>query len=98
MTRERINAQGEGMVFSDIKEVQRAYGAKKVHLQAKVKVRLTEVTKDEDGNNVSKSLIADTTVGRAMLFDILPDGLPFDLVNRPMVKKAISKLINTAYR
>jgi DNA-directed RNA polymerase subunit beta' len=98
MTRDRINAQGEGMVFADIKEVQRAFGAKKVHLQAKVKVRLTEIVKDEDGNSSSNTFIADTTVGRAMLFDILPDGLPFDLVNRPMVKKAISKLINKAYR
>ena len=42
--------------------------------------------------------MVETTVGRAILFDILPKGLPFALVNQPMVKKAISKLINSAYR
>tara|TARA_R110001592_G_scaffold191260_1_gene437409 strand:- start:3345 stop:7559 length:4215 start_codon:yes stop_codon:yes gene_type:complete len=98
MTRARVNVQGEGMVFSDIKEVQRAYGAKKVHLQAIVKVRLTEQVYQEDGSTITTTAIVDTTVGRAMLFEILPKGLPFDIVNRPMVKKAISKLINTAYR
>ena len=98
MSRDRINMQGEGMVFADIKEVQRAYGAKQVHLQAKIKVRLTEVVLEKDGAKTETSSIKDTTVGRAMLYDILPAGLPFDLVNRPMVKKAISKLINTAYR
>ena len=92
MSRDRINMQGEGMVFADIKEVQRAYGAKQVHLQAKIKVRLTEVIFEKDGSKTETSSIQDTTVGRAMLFDILPAGLPFDLVNRPMVKKAISKL------
>jgi len=98
MTRSRINAQGEGMVFADIKEVQRAWGAKEAHLQANIKVRLTEVTIEKDGSRTSVSSIKDTTVGRAILFDILPDGLPFELVNTPMVKKAISKLINSAYR
>ena len=93
MTRERINVLGEGMVFSDIKEVQRAYGAKKVHLQAKVKVRLTQNVFQEDGSTVTSTDIVDTTVGRAMLFEILPEGLPFEIVNRPMVKKAISKLV-----
>ena len=98
MTRARVNVHGEGMVFADIKEVQRAYGAKKVHLQAKVKVRLTENVYQEDGSTVTTTAIVDTTVGRAMLFEILPKGLPFEIVNKPMVKKAISKLINTAYR
>ncbi|TNC84702.1 MAG: DNA-directed RNA polymerase subunit beta' [Thalassolituus sp.] len=98
MTRERINAQGEGMAFADVKEVQRAYGAKQVHLQAKVKVRITEYEIQEDGSKTPKTSLMDTTVGRAMLFDILPKGLPFELVNKPMVKKAISRLINAAYR
>jgi len=98
MSRDRINMQGEGMVFADIKEVQRAYGAKQVHLQAKIKVRLTEVVLEKDGSRTETTSIQDTTVGRSLLFDILPAGLPFDLVNRPMVKKAISKLINSAYR
>ncbi len=98
MTRERINAQGEGMAFSDIKEVQRAYGAKQVHLQARVKVRINETIRDIEGNEESRTAIVDTTVGRAMLFDIVPAGLPFELINQAMKKKAISRLLNEAYR
>ena len=98
MTRDRVAAQGEGMVFADIKEVQRAHGAKQVHLQAKIKVRIEEHTFAEDGSLVAETKLVDTTVGRALLFDIMPKGLPFDLVNKPMVKKAISRLINVAYR
>jgi len=98
MTRDRVAAQGEGMVFADIKEVQRAYGAKQVHLQAKIKVRIEETLYNEEKELTSETRLVDTTVGRALLFDIMPKGLPFDLVNKPMVKKAISKLINFAYR
>src|SRR5690554_2661908 len=98
MTRERHAAVGEGIVFADIKEAHRAYGAGKVDLQAKVKVRVNEVTYDEDHELKTESVIVDTVVGRALLFDIVPDGLPFEIVNKPMVKKAISNLINTCYR
>ncbi|SFN62696.1 DNA-directed RNA polymerase subunit beta' [Marinobacter pelagius] len=98
MTRERHAALGEGMVFSDVKEAHRAYGAGKVDLQAKVKVRVKQVAIGEDGERTESYDIVDTTVGRALLFDIVPDGLPFELVNKPMVKKAISALINTCYR
>merc|ERR1711964_487126 len=93
MTRERHAALGEGMVFADVKEAHRAYGAGQVDLQAKVKVRVKEVAVDEDGNRTESFRIVDTTVGRALLYDIVPDGLPFE-----MVKKAISNLINTCYR
>eukprot|EP00163_Fabomonas_tropica_P028042 TRINITY_DN55_c0_g1_i9.p1 TRINITY_DN55_c0_g1~~TRINITY_DN55_c0_g1_i9.p1 ORF type:complete len:1417 (-),score=343.71 TRINITY_DN55_c0_g1_i9:3392-7642(-) len=98
MTRERASAKGEGMVFADIKEAHRAYGAGQVDLQAKVKVRVRQVTFDEDGARQEALYVVETTVGRALLFDIVPDGLPFELVNKPMVKKAISNLINTCYR
>ncbi|ERP91943.1 DNA-directed RNA polymerase subunit beta' [Marinobacter sp. ES-1] len=98
MTRERHAAQGEGMVFADIKEAHRAYGAGKVDLQAKVKVRVKEVAIAEDGSRSEAYRLVDATVGRALLFDIVPDGLPFEIVNKPMVKKAISNLINTCYR
>ena len=98
MTRERHAAVGEGMVFADIKEAHRAYGAGKVDLQAKVKVRVKEVAIAEDGSRSEAYRLVDTTVGRALLFDIVPDGLPFEIVNKPMVKKAISNLINTCYR
>jgi len=98
MTRERHAALGEGMVFADVKEAHRAYGAGQVDLQAKVKVRVKEVAVDEEGNRTESFRIVDTTVGRALLYDIVPDGLPFEIVNKPMVKKAISNLINTCYR
>ena len=98
MTRERKNARGEGMSFCDTKEVHRAYGARAVDLQARIKVRVRQVVVDDDGNREESSLLADTTVGRALLFDIVPDGLPFELVNQPMVKKAVSRLINSCYR
>ena len=98
MTREKINAKGEGMAFSDIKEVHRAYGAKQVELHAKVKVRISQVDTTLDGDKVPSTFIADTTVGRALLFDIVPDGLPFSVVNQTMKKKAISNLINECYR
>ncbi|MGB0662998.1 MAG: DNA-directed RNA polymerase subunit beta' [Pontibacterium sp.] len=98
MTRERINAKGEGMAFANIDEVERAYGAGQVHLQARVKVRLTESIRDIENNVTTKTEIKDTTVGRAMLFRIVPEGLPFELVNQNMKKKAISGLLNEAYR
>ncbi|MAB50514.1 DNA-directed RNA polymerase subunit beta' [Marinobacter sp.] len=98
MTRERKSAVGEGMVFADVKEAHRAYGSGKVDLQAIVKVRVKEVTIQEDGERTEEYKIVDTTVGRALLFDIVPDGLSYELVNKPMVKKSISNLINTCYR
>jgi len=98
MTRSRINAKGEGMSFADIKEVQRAFGAKQVDLQAIVKVRIAETIRDIEGNVEERYGLLETTVGRAMLFDIVPAGLPFELVNQPMKKKAISRLLNEAYR
>ncbi|MFE8073436.1 DNA-directed RNA polymerase subunit beta' [Marinobacteraceae bacterium S3BR75-40.1] len=98
MTRERKRAAGEGMVFADVKEVHRAYGAGKVDLQAGIKVRVREAVRNEDGELEENTQLRETTVGRAMLFDIVPDGLAFELVNRPLVKKAISRLINACYR
>ncbi|MBV0934825.1 DNA-directed RNA polymerase subunit beta' [Marinobacterium weihaiense] len=98
MTRERVAAPGEGMIFSDIKEVQRAHGAGQVHLQARIKVRVHEVIRDIQGNVEKRYGLKDTTVGRALLFDIVPDGLPYELVDQAMKKKSISRLLNEAYR
>jgi DNA-directed RNA polymerase subunit beta' len=98
MTRERINAKGEGMVFANVAEVQRAYGAKHVDLQAIVKVRVTEYVKTEDGSMESTQVVTDTTVGRALLSEIMPKGLPYSLINQTMKKKGISTLINACYR
>jgi DNA-directed RNA polymerase subunit beta' len=97
MTRENINATGEGMVFSDTAEVYRAYEAKSVALHAKIKMRVTETTFD-DGAEATKTAVIDTTAGRALLLDILPKGLSFDLINQDLNKRAISRLINACYR
>ncbi len=94
MTRKRINANGEGMMFSDVKEVHRAYEAKAVDLQATVKVRLPA----PDGDPNGAPQVVETTAGRALLSEILPAGLPFELVNCDMTKKAISNVINSCYR
>jgi DNA-directed RNA polymerase subunit beta' len=98
MTRERVNDTGEGMVFADTEEVSRAYGAGKVGLQAKIKVRISETLYDEEGNGEDKTHIVETTVGRTLLWERVPSGLSFEFVNKPMVKKAISKILNEAYR
>ena len=98
MTREAINAKGEGRVFADLQEVDRVYRSGDAALHAKVKVRISETVNDSDGNSTHCTRIVDTTVGRALLFQIVPAGLPFSIVNQPMKKKAISNLINQCYR
>ncbi len=98
MTREAVNVPGEGMMFSDVAEVHRAYESRVAALHAKVKVRIREVVKGEDGDRREVRRIVDTTVGRALLSEVLPEGMSFDLINQDMNKKAISRLINFAYR
>jgi DNA-directed RNA polymerase subunit beta' len=98
MTRERIGARGEAMFFADVGEVHRAYESRGVDLQARCKVRLKESVRGEGGVLTERIRIVDTTVGRALLFEILPKGLPFDLINQDMTKKAISATINACYR
>ncbi len=98
MTREKINVQGEGMIFADAKEVLRAYQSKAVALQAIIKCRVSEYHLDEEGNRVGNRTLVDTTVGRAILSELLPDGLPFSLINQTLDKKAVSKLIDSCYR
>ena len=90
MTRERVNAKGEGMTFVDADEVHRAYHAGHVDLHAKIKVRLE--------SEAGAPALTETTVGRILLYDIVPRELPFASVNRTMDKKAISKLVNDCYR
>jgi DNA-directed RNA polymerase subunit beta' len=98
MTREKIGALGEGAMFADVSEALRAYQAKQVDLQAKVVVRITEATLDEKGERQEKRTRYETTVGRSILSEILPVGLPFSVVNKALKKKEISRLINTSFR
>ena len=98
-TRERINGKGEGLVFADIGEVQRALDAGAVELTARINVRLTEWTKDKgNGELTASTSLVETTVGRALLSEILPKGLPFSLMNKALKKKEISRLINASFR
>jgi DNA-directed RNA polymerase subunit beta' len=99
MTRELTNAKGEGMVFANVAEVHRAYQNRAVELHAKVKVRLKLTDRDDrTGEFVERVSIVDTTIGRALLHEIIPTGLPFALVNTELTKKNISRLINACYR
>ena len=98
MTRENVQARGTGMVFADIAEVHRAFQCGAVGLHARIRARIRDVVFDDDGEAVERIQLCDTTVGRALLSEIMPAGLTFDLVNRLMNKKAISSLINACYR
>ena len=98
-TRDKINAKGEGMYFADISEVQRAYDNGEVELATKITVRLTEYTLNKaTGEATPKPRRVETTIGRALLSEILPKGLSFDLINRALKKKEISRLINASFR
>ncbi|MBZ0107011.1 MAG: DNA-directed RNA polymerase subunit beta' [Sulfuricella denitrificans] len=98
MTRERINAKGEGMMFSDVVEISRAYESRQVDLHAKIIVRLKEFTLEANGEKKEKITRYETTVGRALLAELLPAGLPFSVVNKSLKKKEISRLINASFR
>ena len=98
LTRERIGARGEGIFFTDVHEVHRAYESRSVELQARIKVRLVEHVREEDGSLSDRRRLVSTTVGRALLSEILPRGLSFDIINQDMTKKAISACINACYR
>ncbi len=98
-TRDRTNGKGEGMLFANTTEVQRAFDAGVVELTARINVRLTEYTKDKDtGEFVPSTKLWETTAGRALLSEILPKGLPFANINKALKKKEISKLINVSFR
>lgn len=106
LSRERIGAKGEGMAFSNPTEARRAYDNGLAELQARVRVRIKERLKNDAGELEEKISLKETTLGRALLYEILPDGLPFSIINergsngrfKPLGKKAISKLINACYR
>jgi DNA-directed RNA polymerase subunit beta' len=85
MTRERPSARGEGKVFSNSEEVRIAYDATEIDLHARIKVRL-------DGE------LVETTVGRILLKEILPEEIPFRLINKVMKKSELANLIDYCYR
>ncbi len=98
ITRDRINAKGEGMIFANSDEVMRAYENDQVEIHARVKVRITETTISQDDEKVQQTRLVETTVGRIILWEVIPAGLAFDLVNQPMTKKAVTQLLDICYR
>jgi DNA-directed RNA polymerase subunit beta' len=98
VTRERVGARGAGMAFTNIAEVSRAYDTGQIEVTAPITVRIREYEFDAEGEKREKITRYETTVGRALLSEILPAGLPFELLNKALKKKEISKLINIAFR
>jgi len=98
MTRDKVHARGEGMLFADIQEVHRAYETRQAELSAVVTVRIQEWKKDNKNEWVANLNRYQTTVGRALLSDILPKGLPFSSINKTLNKKEIAHLVNESFR
>ena len=102
-TRDKINGKGEGLFFADISEVLRAYDAGQVEMASRISVRINEwdiVDKKAEGDArfQKKTTLYHTSVGRAILSEILPKGMAFENINKPLKKKEISRLINTSFR
>ena len=99
ISRSRIGAKGENMVFSTINEALRAIGSDDLSVNAAIKVRVTEVIIDErTGEKSRHTQIKDTVAGRLLIWNIMPEGMGFDECNKEMTKKNISKLLNSCYR
>lgn len=98
LTRDKINAKGEGFVCADINDVRQLYDSGFAELHAKIKVRITEKLFDAEGQLQESTKLIESTVGRALLREVLPEGLPFALINKTLNKKAILNLINECYR
>ncbi|RUO80167.1 DNA-directed RNA polymerase subunit beta' [Idiomarina tyrosinivorans] len=98
MTKEKINGKGEGMAFKNAKEVEKAYRSGAVELHSRIKVRIPETHIAEDGSRTKTVKLFDTTAGRAILSLIMPEGLPFEMIDQPMGKKPIARMLNRAYR
>ncbi|MDR0528175.1 MAG: DNA-directed RNA polymerase subunit beta' [Zoogloeaceae bacterium] len=98
-TRERVNATGEGMLFMDLAEMERALAAKEVELHTRVSVRLKQYKRGvAEGEWSERTERVNTTVGRALLSRILPRGLDFSNIDKPLKKKEISRLIDKSFR
>jgi DNA-directed RNA polymerase subunit beta' len=98
MSRERPFAKGQNKFFTDIDELERTFVAGGVDLHARIQVRLREARLDDEGVMHVGLRRVETTVGRALIWKVVPDGIPFEMINVDMNKKAISRLINHCYR
>lgn len=94
LTRDRLNAKGEGKTFASIQDAMNWYEAGFADIHAKVKIRMPI-----DTSNLGLGCeLVETTIGRAILSEILPVGMPFAQVNKVMTKKAISRVLDHCYR
>lgn len=91
LTREKVNALGEGKIFVSAQEAQNFYESGHLDIHAKIKIRMSK--DDGEGHH-----LVETTVGRAILAEVLPKGMTFATINRTMTKKVISKVIDSCYR
>ncbi|MDD2865217.1 MAG: DNA-directed RNA polymerase subunit beta' [Methylococcales bacterium] len=98
ISREKMNAVGNGSIFVSVGEVHKALMEKSVELQTKIQLRITQKSTDKAGVVSYETRRVETTVGRALIWEVIPEGMPFDLVNCDMTKKNISRLINHGYR
>ncbi|WP_025644942.1 MULTISPECIES: DNA-directed RNA polymerase subunit beta' [unclassified Psychrobacter] len=98
ISRSSINAKGEGMVFATVNEALRAIGSNDLHVNALIKVRVTETQTDEAGNTTESTSLKETVAGRLLIWNIMPKGMAFAECNQEMTKKNISGLINSCYR
>ena len=99
ISREKIKAQGEGRIFANVNDVHKGLECKSIELQTRIKLRITEkIRNDQDDSVEEKTYRVDTVVGRVLIWEIAPEGLPFEIVNIDMTKKNISKVINYCYR
>jgi DNA-directed RNA polymerase subunit beta' len=85
LTKEKKDAKGEGMIFADPEDVRAAYDSGVVSEHAKIKVRI-------DGK------LTDTTVGRIIFNEIIPEGIPFSVINKELTKKEIQNLVDYCYK
>ncbi|XOF32271.1 MAG: DNA-directed RNA polymerase subunit beta' [Candidatus Electrothrix sp. YB6] len=85
MTRERYGVPGTGAVFSSPVEARVAYDHGAAHLQARVKVRIN-------------GELVETTVGRILVGELLPESISFSVVNRELSKKELGFLVDYTYR
>jgi len=98
ISREKINAKGDGNIFGSVGEIHKALLAKSVELQSKIQLRITEKIVNAQGELEDKTHRVETTVGRALIWEVVPERMPYELVNCDMTKKNISRLINYSYR
>ncbi len=78
-------------VFSNPEEVRMAYDNGEVTIHTSIRVRVIDPL-----NGQRKTV--NTTVGRCLISEVLPEGLSFDLINKTLDKKALSALIDACYR